>query len=1050
MKQNLLILLFCFSTLTSAFAQNRIVTGRVTASDNGQPIAGVTVIVKGTNTGAQTNADGRYSIQAATGSSLVFSYIGFITQTVAAKGTVNVTLSPATNALNEIVVVGYGTQLKKDVTGSLSSIKGAEFTDRAIPSFDKDLAGKATGVQVTNPSGILGQPTQIRIRGTNSINNGASPLFVVDGIPVPVNNTGDVGGFTASNPLADINPNDIESFEILKDGAATAIYGSRAANGVILINTKKGKSGVTTFNYDAYYATAKVSKKYDLLNANQFIEVANERLVNAGNPAQAFQTPDGNGGFVNTNWLDYIFKRASQQNHSISASGGNDKGKYFFSLGYSDQKGVVISNALKRYTFRANLDQKVNKFISVGINAGVTYQDNTGPTVSGNAISGDIYGGIRMLPNVTIFNPADPTGYNISADRKSLGLGANLTPISDNTPNQVFILEKNKNRSQTYRLLGNAFMQLNLAPGLTFKTVFGIDDQFIDDFQFRDPRHGDGFAANGLLQQAYTPSTSWDWQNILNYTKTIADDHHLDVTLVNEYQKTRLSFFLATGSNLSDVFFNQNITTNTFVTPTASGGLTYRSIDSYVGRINYNYKNRYYISGSLRSDELSNLPASTRKGYFPGGAVAYRISEEPFFSEIKALSFISDLRIRGSYANVGNVDIGSFPYLGTYGAAAYAGQSGIGYNQTGNPQLKWERQSKYDGGLDIGLFGGRASIVAAYYLQDSKDLILAAPTPPSLGIPSNTINRNIGAVRNSGIELALSGDVLRTKDVRWTSTLNFSTQHNKVLALVDGQDSFFTIGSGTYNVRRVGEPLNALFGYQYSGVNPANGNPLYTKSNGQVIQGNVSTSAYFNYDPANPTALTTAATLASTDRKVLGNILPTYYGGFNNTVTYKNLDLNVFLRFSGGNKIYNRARVDELNQNFVNNGTEILGRWQSVAVPGDGVTPKQYFGNSTFINLDTQASTRFVEDGSYVRLDNVTLGYTLPADIVSKLKISRLRLYISGQNLFVITKYRGLDPETSTTGTVNTVNSPNIAATGVDYNGNPQQRTFTFGLNLGF
>lgn len=875
---------------------------------------------------------------------------------------------------------------------------------------------------------------------------------MIDGVPVPTSNTGDMGGFTGVNPLADINPNDIESFEILKDGAATAIYGSRASNGVILINTKRGKAGKPVFSYDGYYATAKVSKRFDLLDADQFITIANERLVNAGNAPQAFPTSNGSGGFVNTDWQDYVFKRASQQNHNVSASGGTENGKYFFSLGYSDQKGVIIANSLKRISLRANFDQKVNKLISVGISNGLTYQDNQGPAIGGNSLSGDIYGTIRMLPNVPIFNPADPTGYNISADRRSLGPGANLIPISDNTPNQVFVLEQNKNRSQTYRILSNAYAQLNLARGLTFKTVLGVDVQLIDDFQYLDPRTGDGFGSNGIISQAFTPQTSYDVQNILNYSRSFNDTHNLDVTLVNEFQKSRSSFYQASVSNLSDIFFNQNITSNTFVTPTAVGGLTYRSIESYVGRINYNYKSRYYLGGSVRSDRLSNLPLTTRTGYFPGASVAYRVSEEPFFKGTKGLSFVSDLKLRGSYGNVGNVDIGSFPYLGTYGAAAYGGQSGIGFNQTGNPTLRWEKQTKTDVGIDASFFGGRIGLVTAYYRQTSKDLILAAPTPPSLGVPANAINRNIGSLRNSGIEIQLNGDVVKAKNFNWSSIINFSTQHNKLLALVDGQDQFPTISSGSYNIRRVGESVNALYGYQYLGVNAANGFPLYLKGNGQTIQGNVNNSQYYLYDPANPGVLGAASSLSSSaDRKVLGNILPTYFGGFNNNFGYKNFDLNVFLRFSGGNKIYNRSRVDRLNQNFVNNDTEILGRWQSAANPGDGVTPKQYFANSTFINLDSQASTRFVENGDYIRLDNVAIGYKLPASIVNRLGVNRIRFYASAQNVFVITKYKGLDPETSTTSSSNTaISSTNTAAVGVDYNGNPQQRTFTFGLNVGF
>ncbi|RYE13556.1 MAG: SusC/RagA family protein, partial [Sphingobacteriaceae bacterium] len=374
-------------------------------------------------------------------------------------------------------------------------------------------------------------------------------LYVIDGVPVPVSNTGDVGGFTSSNPLADINPNDIESFEILKDGAATAIYGSRASNGVILINTKRGKAGKPVFTYDGYFATAKVSKKFDLLNADQFITIANERFTNANLSPQAIGIPNSNGGILNTDWQNYIFKRANQQNHSVSASGGTETGKYYFSLGYSDQTGIVKSNSLKRISFRGNFDQRVNKVLSVGLTSGVTYQDNQGPAIGGNSLSGDIFGTIRMLPDVPIFNPADPTGYNISADRRSLGLGSNLSPISDGVPNQVFVLEQNKNRSQTYRLFGNAYIQLDLLPGLRFRTVLGTDNQLINDFQYLDPRTGDGFGSNGFISQAFTPQTSIDLQNILNYTKSFNNAHNLDVTLVNELQKSRSSFYQASVSN---------------------------------------------------------------------------------------------------------------------------------------------------------------------------------------------------------------------------------------------------------------------------------------------------------------------------------------------------------------------------------------------------------------------------------------------------------------------------------------------------------------------
>jgi TonB-linked SusC/RagA family outer membrane protein len=1017
---------------THAYAQNRTVTGTVTGKNDGQPLPGVNVVAKGSRVATQTGSNGSFSINVpAESKSLVISSIGYETVEVPVTDRINVALSPTVNSLNDVVVVGYGTQQRRDVTGSVSSVRGADVVDKATPSFDRNLAGRATGVQVITPSGLLGQPPQIRIRGVASINSGSGPLYVIDGVPAF---SGDFGGFTSVNALGDINPDDIESFEVLKDGASTAIYGSRAAGGVILVTTKRGKAGNATFSYNGWYATAGVSKRLDLLDANQFIEIANERLVNSGSAAQAFPMPDGQGGFVNTDWQDYLFRRSSQQNHSLSVSGGNDKTKYFTSLGYSNQTGVIQTNYLKRVTLRANVDHKINKYVTFGFTSNISYQDNGGPLTGSNTLSGNIFGGLRMLPNVPVYDSNDPTGYFISADRRSLGQGANGIVISDGIPNQRFVLDNNIRRSQTYRIVSNAYLEANLLTGLKFRTQIAEDIQLTDDFSFTDPRAGDGFSGNGSTSQAFSPTQRYNWQNILSYNKSFGD-HNFDVTLVHELQKDKSSFYQASVSNLSDIYFNKNIISGTFVTPTAAGTLSYNSLQSELARINYNYKNKYYIGGSIRRDDLSILSPDNRVGYFPGISAAYRISNEPFWKGSKGLEFISDFRIKASFAETANTNLpgGNFPYLGSYSAAAYGAQSGIGFTNTGNPALKWERQLKYDAGVDIGFFGGRANLVFDYFRNVSKDLVLSALTAASLGIPGNSITRNVGGIKNTGIELQLSGDVIRNKDVTWNSTINFTTQKNVVTGLLDGQDII-----GTYNITRVGESINSLFGYQYEGVNAANGNPIYRKIDGQLIQGNITNSTYVGYDPANPGVLGAASSLAATDRVVLGNVLPKWFGGFNNTVTYKSFDLNVFIRYSGGNKIYNRSRVDQLNQNFVNNGTEILGRWVSPSNPGDGQTPRQFFGKTAFINQDAAAYTRFVEKGDFLRMDNLAVGYKVPVAGLRKIGVTRLRVYASAQNVFTITGYKGLDPETNTTGA------------GVDFNGNPQQRTFTFGVNLGF
>jgi len=1028
--QSLFILLFIAS---SAIAQERTITGTVTAHEDGLPLPGVSVKIKGAIGGTTTGADGRYSIRANNGATLEFSSVGFVTisRVLTTSNTVNVSLSNEARTLTDVVVVGYGSVARKDVTGSQSSIAAKEFNDRAIPSFDKALAGKAAGVQVITPNGLLGQPAQVRIRGTNTITSGQGPLYVVDGVPIF---SGDVGGFTSSNALADINPNDIESFEVLKDGASTAIYGSRAAGGVILITTKKGKSGQATFTYDGYYAVGKVSKRYNQLNAEEFIEIANERLVAAGNAPQAFSMPDGQGGIVDTDWQDYLFRTAQQQNHSVSAAGGNEKAKYYFSLGYSDQEGVIVANSLKRYSIKANFDQKVNKVFSFGLTSGFTYQDNTGPQTGSNTLSGNIFGGLRMLPNVPVYDATNVTGYNIAPNRTALGRGNNLITISDNIGNQRFVLDNNIRRSQTYRLLATAYAEVNLFDGLKFRTQVGVDNQNIDDFIYTDPRAGDGVSSNGSMSQAFSPIIRLNLQNVLSYNKSFADAHNLSVTLVQEFQNDRSSFYQASISNLTDIYWNQNIVSGTFVTPTATGGLVRTALESYLARVNYNFKNKYYIGGSIRSDKNSNLPTANRVGYFPGVSAAYRISEESFFKNSSGLSFVSDLRLRGSYAEVGNVNIGNFRYLGQYNAAVYGAQPGIGFSNIGNYNLQWESQKKVDVGLELGLFAGRLNFTADYFRQNTDGLVQNAPTAPSLGVPSNTITQNIGNIVNSGFEFSLSGDIVKTDNFTYNANFTFTTQKNIVGSLREGQDQI-----STYNIIRVGESLNSFYGYEYAGVNPANGNPLYIKGNGQIIQGNITNQTYNVYDPSNPSATGASAILsATTDKKVLGSSLPKWFGGLNNTFTYKGFDLNVFLRFQGGNKIYNRTRVDQLNQNFVNNGTEILGRWQSAANPGDGVTPRQWFGRSTFINRDGDATTRFLEDGKFLRLDNVAFGYNVPKSVSSKLKVSGIRLYASAQNLFVITGYKGLDPETNTTGA------------GVDFNGNPQQRTFTFGANLRF
>lgn len=1030
MKKLWVVLTLILFSSAAVLAQ-RTIRGVVSGA-NGEPLIGANVLVKGTSIGAVTDLDGAFALELPAGATtLEVSYTGFETLDVeiTPSNQYTITLQEAAIGLEEIVVVGYGTQQKRDVTGSISQVKGESISNLATPAFDQQLAGRAAGVQITPPSGILGAPPQIRIRGVNSISSGTGPLIVVDGVPIL---SGDRGGFTPVNALGDINPADIASFEILKDGAATAIYGSRASNGVILITTKKGSQGKAKFNYDAYLGMAQATNLFDLLDAEEFVLIQNEKNKNAGGTSDiAVLQRDADGNTVQTDWMDVVFRNALQQNHVFSVNGGTEATKYYFSLGFSNQEGVAVGNSLSRYTFRANLDQKVNNWLKIGFNSGVTRQSNYGLLTGSNNLSGNTFGAMRMFPNVAVYDPNDPTGYNIDdANARTLGRGANTIEIANGIPNIRFVIDNDRRESFTWRLLGNVFADVNLAKGLIFRTQLGVDGSYVDDLLWQDPRHGDGFSANGRISQAYSPFTRWNWQNILNYNNKFGENHNVGVTLVQEYQKQRSTFFQTTVTDISDLYFQENIVSGTFANQTSAGGISENGIASYLGRVNYNFANKYYLSASIRRDALSALPEANRVGYFPGGSFAWRVSEEPFWGGFK--SVISDLRIRGSFAEVGNTSIGNYPYIGSYSSAQYGSQNGIAYSNFGNDQLKWEAQKKYDAGLDIGLLDNRINVSVAYWYQDNDDIILQAPTAPSVGIPGNSISQNIGRVTNDGIEVTLDAVVVNTGKFRWSSNLNFSTQNNEVKELVNNQDI-----TGEFNIIRVGESINSIYGFEYYGVNPANGNPVYYKIDGTPVEQEISNGQYYKFDPNNPGVRGEVTTLSqTTDRKILGSALPKWFGGFDNNLTFGNFDANIFIRFSGGNMIVNRTEVDLVEQSFNNNGKSILGRWQSAQNPGDGKTPKLVLNQQARVNVAN--TTRFVEKGDFVRFGNLSLGYTLPKNLTRRLTIDRLRLYIQAQNILTITGYNGLDPETNTNGF------------GVDFNGNPQQRVFTFGLNLGF
>jgi TonB-linked SusC/RagA family outer membrane protein len=969
---------------------------------------------------------------------MVISYVGMSSQEVSVQGVLNVVLQLDARVLDEVIVVGYGTQRKKDVTSSIARIGGEEIGTLSAPSFESQLAGRAAGVQVTTSSGMVGVSPKFTIRGASTISSSGDPLVIIDGVPVTSGQKQQLYG--RYNPMSDINGNDIQSIEILKDGAATAVYGSRAANGVVLITTKQGSKGSAKVTYDGFFGSSTASNLHDLLNAKEFVEIANEKVENWGEAGWAVY--DG----TETNWNDYLFQRASQQSHTVGASGGTDKGQYYASLGYTDMEGIVRGSSQERYTVKANLTQKANKWLEVGINAQASRTTLHGVMNEENSLGSVGFAGVRMLPNVAVFNAADKTGYNIDAtNRKALGRGSNQTYIDNGIQNIVWATDNNVNRSRSTRIISSGFGEVKFLEGLTLRSQGGMDWTGLNDYMVWDSESGDGYGYGGLLDEVNTTYYTWNWQNVLNFSRVFNDKHSVGLTGVQEYTYTDYEWVTAEVKQLSDAFFTEHIISGSFGDKWVGGGKTSNGLASYLLRGNYNYDSKYYVGASYRWDGLSRLPKDTRWGAFYGGSVAWRVSRESFWEDAGLSSWFSDLRLRASYATIGNSDLrdadvsgdvsgSNFPYLGTYSAKRYGYETGIAWSNMGNNKLKWESTETLDLGVDGSLFGGRLGFEFAYFQKNTKDLVMAVPTAPTLGIPYNRYYDNVGKVHNWGLEFNVSGTPVAGA-VTWQSDLNFSLIRNKVLSLVNGEDII-----EDYTIVREGESIHAIYGFDYYGVNPVNGNPIWRKSDGSLVQFDTfGEYDYAEYDPENPEDVSKLSSLSATeDRKVLGSSLPTWYGGFNNTVTYKGIDVNVFFRFSGGNKIMNVTRQSSLlNMDFSNNGKEVLGRWQSKENPGDGQTPRIGYGDDVALFNDGLTDSHFVEDGAFLKLANVSIGYTVPKWLLSKVDISKLRVYVQAQNVFTVTKYTGLDPETST-------------RRGADFDGMPQQRTITVGANISF
>lgn len=1035
-------LLLCLTLLLSfvymgVFAQSRTVSGVVT-DENGDPIPGVTVVVKGTTQGTATDINGRYSLNVPEGATLVFSGVGLSPQEIVVgnQTTISPTINPDVKSLTEVVVVGYGTMDKRDLTGSVSTVKGAEIATLPVQSFEQALAGRATGVNVTMPNGVLNNPPIIRVRGTNSITSGSSPLIVVDGLPIVSGQASQIG-FTVNNPLGDINPSDIESLEVLKDAASSAIYGSRAANGVILITTKKGKTGRPQVKYDTWIGITEAFRRFDLLNAEQFVTIKNEGAVNAGRaPYTALGIDSVRGGFVNTNWYDEVYRQGIQHSHHLSISGATEQTRYYFGVGYTDQEGMLKANNFRRTTLRANISHKVNNWLTIGANLGYTSSFNQSPNTGSRGAFAT--GGLGRAPLVLPPNvPArfSNGAYNIEAGNR-IGRYAN-TPAMGNWFNPLVDLELSKFTSENQRIIANGYLEVKIVDGLKIGTYYGIDALSVEDIDFRNRIHGEGAANNGTATNAYTRNYTWNWQNLATFDKTFGD-HSLNIVAGMETQRTTLDVWGGARQNLTDGFFVTY--QGNFIQNTPPPALqTENGFVSFLSRANYRFKERYLFSASLRRDGFSALSANNKYGNFGGVSAGWRISEEGFFKDANALSFVNEFKVRASWGRVGNVAIPNFASLNLYNAGLYGDLSTWFFSQVGNDNLRWESSTKLDVGFDAAFFNNRIDVSFAYYNNVIDQLIINNPQAPSRGIPNNAIAQNIGKMQNTGIELAISSVNINRNGFMWTSTFNLTTNRNEVLALNE-QNSDITSNTGGLeltNITRVGQPIGSIYAVPWVGVNPANGQAMFRNAQGRIVQYNHAA------PPASRWTFVDDGGVASSpagDRIVAGNTNPRWFGGLNNTLTYKGFDFNIFLQYSGGNFIYNGTRAGLLDQRTWNNSTEALQRWTS---PGQNTTVPRLVQDDNISNGSAFAITRNVEVGDFLRVRNIALGYTFKQNFIQRAGLSSLRMYAQVQNAFLFTDYTGADPEVSTNGDSN-------LAPGIDRNSTPQARTYTFGLNVTF
>lgn len=1041
-----------FVVRSSNFFNQTTISGTVYDVD-GVPLAGASVSVKGKNkSGVMTNAEGEFSIRANNGDVLVVSYLGFqpFEVLVDKAGPYRITLDQAGDALEEVLVVGYGTQSKKEFTGAASRIGGEELKDIPVQSFDQALAGKASGVNISQPNGVLNNAPVIRIRGVNSISLSSYPLFVIDGIPVT---SGDVSANStvSNNPLADINPADIESIDVLKDAASTAIYGSRGANGVIMVTTKRGKEGTAKVTYDGWVGFSNPVRLPKLLEAEEFMMIKNEAQLNrkilsgeGDNDAVAsalyFPSYNADGSVVNTNWYDHIFRTGVSHNHAASVTGGNAKTKYFFSGNFSEQQGFVQTNDFGRKGIRFSLDHQATDWLK--LSAGVNYSNSLNRSPNTGSRDGNaqlLVGAARMAytlnPNVPARN-LDGTPHINNNANGTLGNGANAVVTVYYNPLTLF--ERAKYSSENDRILANIGATLNLAKGLTYTTNYALDRMRVENISSLSALPGSSATAtNGSVTNVSATIENWIFTNTLNYDVRM-DQHHFAVMGGMDFQNFETNRWGANRTQAADPYFTDY--QGNWGQITDSGNrLVNSALISYLGRVSYDYGLKYIVSASFRRDGNSALGLDRKWGNFGGASVGWTLSEEEFFKAWNLGNVWNSARFRASWGRVGNGNLDPYASLALFESSLYGPSSTWNFSQAGNLNLGWETGTQTNIGMDLAFFNSRLLFDFSWFKNDVDGLILNVPQAPSKGIPDNGIFANVGSLYNKGVEFSISGDVMRKERFTWNTSFNFTNVKNRVTSLAGEGGRIVSNSAGNpFNMTEVGYSVGTLFGAVTRGVNPENGRRIYVNAAGEEVQYSAAVApgeSQWQYMDGSP-----AAAISASDYQPLGNALPTWYGGFNNTFRYNGIDLSINLTYSGGNYVLNGNTGTWLDQRYFNNSEKVLDRWQK---PGDQTDVPRLVYNDNFSSANIVNISDFVEKADHIRVQNLSLGYRLPYKWLGTSGLSSVRLYAQASNLYLFTNYSGVDPESSINGNRNT--SP-----GIEYNSFGNGRTFTFGVNVGF